>query len=246
MDQQYRAGTVLKVIDYYAFPRTGSHFLGACISGLFDHITILPEEIRTDPEAVSRRDELSPLALYALELREQGVPYQPVWFNVLRNGPHGEPIAGSNPVFVVIRHPLASAYSAWRSRKRLGWVVETPAQMSAHLDSYERFYDAAVTLARAMGDRLLLIRYEDAIAGPQALERLVRFVGVQPKLSPGFVHWVTRFENFVRPGERTFYRAGDDQAWRADAEFGQLLERSGAMRDYSRFGYTVDVAKAAR
>lgn len=236
MERQYGAGSILKVIDYFAFPRTGSHFLGACISGLFDHVTILPEEIRKDPEAISRRDELSELALYALELREPGVPYQPVWFDVLRHGPHGEPAAGPHPVLILIRHPLAAAYSAWRSRARLGWAVDTMPELAAHLDRYERFYDAAIALARELGDRVLTIRYENLVKNQRPLEELVRFVGVRPKLSPAFVHWVTRFEHFVKPTERTFYRAGDDSAWSSDPEFLRLAEAV-ARRDFSRFGY---------
>ena len=239
MEHEYRTGAVLKVVDYYAFPRTGSHFLGACIGGLFDHVTILPAQIRTDPEAVSRRDELSELALYALDLREPGVTYQPVWFDVLRNGPHGAPIPGENPILIVIRHPLAAAYSAWRSRHRLGWVVETSQELGAHLDRYETFYDAGLQLARNSADQVLILRYEDLIQSAEPLERLVRFVGLRPKLAPRFVHWVTRFENFVKPGERSFYRGGDDGAWRTDAQFGRLLAATGP-RDFSRFGYASD------
>ncbi len=245
-NDEYYAGNILRVIDYYAFPRTGSHFLGHCISGLFDHVTILPAEIRTDPEAASRKQELSELALYALDLRAPGVRYQPVWFNVLRNGPHGAPIPGENPILIVIRHPLAAAYSAWRSRKRLGWRVETPPEMKAHLDGYESFYDTGLGLARGGGAEVLMIRYEDVIASAEPLERLVRFVGVTPKLSPQFVFWVTRFENFVKPGERSFYRGGDDGAWQRDAEFARLIESSGPPRDFSRFGYDVDYAALAR
>lgn len=238
MERQYGAGSILKVIDYYAFPRTGSHFLGACISGLFDHVTILPEEIRTDAEAVSRRDELSELALYALELREPGVPYQPVWFDVLRHGPHAVPAAGPHPVLILIRHPLAAAYSAWRSRARLGWAVATAPELAAHLENYERFYDAALSLVEQHAGRVRMIRYEDVVESAGPLEELVRFVGVRPKLSPAFVHWVTRFENFVKPGERTFYRAGDDRAWSRDAQFLGLLAGVPA-GDFSRFGYPV-------
>jgi hypothetical protein len=45
-------------------------------------------------------------------------------------------------------------------------------------------------------------------------------------LSPSFVHWLTSFERFTKPGARTFYRAGNNDAWREDAEWKEMAEKS--------------------
>jgi hypothetical protein len=79
----------LKEFEYFAFPRVGSHFFYYCLTGLFDLIG-LPHEHLTSIEAISRQEELNPLALYALKLREDGIPFQPVFFNALSNGMHGQ------------------------------------------------------------------------------------------------------------------------------------------------------------
>lgn len=234
---QYYFGSLIKEVAFYAFPRTGAHFLTYCLSGLFDLVTDLPEEHRTLSEAISRQDELQDLSLYALELREAGVPFQPLRLDALKNGVHGTPIEGPEPVLVLSRHPLASAYSAWRSRDRLSFKVEEPEEMNEHFKWYERFYEAALRVRNIMGAKALLVRFEDLVASARPLEQIVDFVELKPKLSPKFVHSVTRFDNFVKAGTRTFYRGGDNEAWKEDLRFLDLIG-GWRRRDFSQFGYS--------
>jgi hypothetical protein len=84
----------------------------------------------------------------------------------------------------------------------------------------------------------LIIRYEDLIEGPKALERLVQFTGVTPKLKPWFVYEVTRFKKMVQPGPRTFYAGGDNAAWRSDPDWTDCLQGVSKI-DFSEFGYEV-------
>ena len=241
-DRQYNFGTTVKQVDFFAFPRAGSHFLQYCLSGLFDLVSRLPAAILTNAEAASRQNELNELAIYALKLRESGVPYQPLWVNPMPNGVHGKPIAVENPALILIRHPLAALYSAWRARKRLGFQLESAADFARRLDEYQAFYDAGQSLAHAKPQSTLIVRFEDLVAEVATLERLVEFVGLRPKLSPHFVHWVTRFENMVAQGERSFYREGNNDAWKTDAEFAKLVAAAGPARDFERFGYSTQEA----
>jgi hypothetical protein len=233
---QYYFGTLLKVINVFAFPRTGSHFLAYCFAGLFDSVSLLPETFRTGAEPISRQNELNVEALYALNLREPGVPFQPIWLNPLASGVHGIPVPSENPALVLIRDPIATAFSAWRARHRLGFSLETPKDLNDYLDKYETFYDAGMQLINQATEKALLVRYELLAANVAMLERIVDFVGVKPKLAPRFVHSVTRFENFVMEGNRTFYREGNDQAWRSNEQWCTLLRHAGP-RNFGRFGY---------
>src|SRR5579875_3878036 len=52
---QYYFGTLIKQIDVFAFPRTGSHLSAYCFNGLFDSVSLLPEALRTSPEPISRQ-----------------------------------------------------------------------------------------------------------------------------------------------------------------------------------------------
>jgi hypothetical protein len=237
---EYYFGSDLKVIDYYAFPRTGSHLLYYCMTGLFDLVTRMSEEDRKNPEAASRKDELSAEVLYSLELRESGAPFAPVLLNIMKKGLHHPPEPGGNPILMLIRHPLAAAYSAWCTRKRMGFEIETAAQLAIHLDCYEKFYDAALELVQRNDVNALLIRYENLVSSCLALDAVAAFAGVRPKLSAQFVHWVTRFDRFVGHGDRTFYKAGDDKVWRESKEFLELLESAGPARDFRRFGYIAE------
>ena len=245
--EQFYFGSILKKVDLYTFPRTGTHFFMYCFTGLFDTVMVLPDDLLGHSEAITRQDELDDRALYGLELREPGAPYQPIWLDPIKGpGFHQTPAAGPNPILITIRHPLAASYSAWRSRTRLTLAVETPAELRAHLDWYEKFYDAALQLAGDPSAKTLLIRFEDLVRSAEPLERVVAFLGQTPKLSPRFVHWITRFDSFVKDGQRTFYRQGHDEAWREDDDFVRLLAASGPPRDFRRFGYALDQATVAR
>jgi hypothetical protein len=233
---QYYLGRLLKQIDVFAFPRTGSHFLAYCFVGLFDSVSLLPEIHRTLPEAISRQDEIKDETLYALDLREEGVPFQPVWLNPLAGGVHGVPVRTENPALLLIRDPVATAFSAWRARDRLGFKLLTGEDLNDHWDKYEEFYDAGIRLIEQTAAKVLLVRYELLTAGFETLERIVEFVGAKPKLSPRFVHSITRFENFVKDGNRTFYREGNNESWKGSEEWCRLMLHAGP-RDFRRFGY---------
>lgn len=236
---EYYFGSLVKQIDVFAFPRTGSHFLAYCFSGLFDSVSLLPQAHRTVPEAISRQDEIRDEALYALDLREPGVPFQPVWLNPLSGGVHGLPFLSENPALLLIRDPVATAFSAWRARERLGFNLETPDDLNDHWNRYQEFYSAGMDMLAQSPGNTLLARYEQLAATVEALDDIVHFVGIKPKLEPRFVHWVTRFENLVKDGNRTFYREGRNDAWKRNAEWCDLVRRTG-MRDFSRFGYPLN------
>jgi hypothetical protein len=234
-DKYFFGRTPTRQIDVFAFPRTGSHLFRYCTAGLFD-LMALPQPGLENPEAVERQSELNPHALYALDLREDGVPYAPVWFNARANGQHGFPVKGEAPMVVLIRDPVPTFYSFYRvSIDRWKQPIEDPPTwIRAKCQRYTAFYDAGLEqIAKSPRDSLL-IRYEELIGSADPLKRLVSLVGVQPKLDPEFVHSVTRFDQFTRRGTRTFYRAGDNNAWRHDKEWCTLLERAD-LPDLSRF-----------
>ncbi|MBE7212817.1 MAG: hypothetical protein INR65_17530 [Gluconacetobacter diazotrophicus] len=241
---KYLAGrTLTEELHYFSFPRTGSHFFVHCLNGLFDLIT-LPHEHLDNAEAISRQTELNPAALYALDLREEGAVYQPLFLNAsaARHGPHGRPFAGERRSLILIRHPLPTLYSFYRvNRDRWGGgTTDLTAWLDAQLAAYEDYYSAAFEALSAMAGRALLVRYEELTAGAAALEEVVRFVGLKPKLSPEFVHWITGFERFARAetpdAPRTFYRAADPLAYAADPVWRELAAGLDPAR-WQRFGY---------
>lgn len=243
--REYYVGSLVRQIDFFAFPRTGSHFLIYCCSGLFDLISILPAVHRLAPEAASRQDELRPEALYALSLREPGVPFQPVWLNTLAGGnPHGVPMKDEFPMLLLIRDPMAAVYSAWRARKRLGFPLNSAEEVQHHLEWCLHYYETGFSLLEKFPSESLLVRYEELVAAPSTLEKIIGFAGVTPKLQPDFVHRVTRFDSFVNPGDRSFYREGRDTAWKDDAEWLAIL--SGVREfDLSAFGYPQELSVAS-
>lgn len=236
--ESYHFGTRLAVrCDYYAYPRTGSHYLLACLTGLLD-LVYYPNEHTANPEARSRSDELNPHAYYVLRLRDDGVPYQPVYLNDAPNGTHGVPVAGSWPAIFLIRNPHPTIYS-WYHTAIDRWGAKVPDRVAWMRDIYAHyrdFYTRAFALQAAAPDRTLLLRYEELRASPEPLHRVVRFLGVQPKLSPDFVHWWTDFDRITRPGQRTFYRAGNNQSWQADEAWRRDLVAA-APGDFTEFGY---------
>lgn len=226
-DRYFFGRTLARCIDAFAFARTGSHLFRHCTAGLFDLVAI-PQPGMDNDEAIARQEEIEPCALYALDLREDGVPYSPVVFNMRATGQHGFPEKGPDSMVVIIRDPIPTLYSFFRvSTDRWGQSIDDPPLwVRAKFQRYAAFYDTAFEqIAKAPADSLL-IRYEDLLAGTEPLQRLVDLVGVRPKLSPAFVHSVTRFDAFARPGKRTFYRAGDNEAWRSDARWCDILQHA--------------------
>jgi hypothetical protein len=237
--ESYYFGTRLAArFDYYAFPRTGSHYLWACLTGLVD-LVFYPNEFVDNPEARQRADELNPHAFYALRLREDGVPYQPVYINAAPQGVHGVPAAGEWPTIILIRDPHPTIYSYYRTAtERWGAKVDDRrAWIRDAYRQYREFYDAALAIGEKAPAKTLLLRFEELKADPATLTRIVNFMGVQPKLSPEFVHWWTDFERITRPGTRTFYRGGNNEQWRTDAAWAADLQ-SVSPGDFSRYGYS--------
>jgi len=234
----YYFGKLAKEIDHFAFPRSGSHFFLYCCSGMFDMISfLLPESFHST--AIDRQKELNESVLYMLDLREANAPFEPVWFNRLATGIHGLPEIGATPAIILIRDPVAAAFSRYRVNEAR-W--NTPVQdrrswLESLFTEWEAFYDRGLERLAQSPANTLLVRYESLLAGPEALEEVARFVGVRPKLRPGFVYEITRFDRFVQPGERTFFREGRNHAWMNDSAWVELIS-SLPDRDFRRFGYT--------
>lgn len=229
------------MVNAFSYPRTGAHFLNYCLTGLFDYIA-LPHSHLHHKEAIEREAELNPEVLYALKLRESGAAYVPVHFDWLSNGIHGLAAESEREMIVLIRDPIATAYSRYRvQHDRFRDLEEfSGAWLRAELLEYSKFYSHAFTVLEQQGERGLLLRWEDLVAGPQALENIAAFLNIRPKLNPSFVWSVMRFDNAVKDGERTFYRSGNNGAWTADERW---LEAMRSMQDISfeRFGYSSGV-----
>jgi hypothetical protein len=237
--ESYHFGTRLAIrCDYYGFPRTGSHYLWACFTGLFD-LVFYPNSFVENPEARQRAEELNPHAFYVLRLREDGVPFQPVYINAAPQGVHGAPAAGEWPTISLIRDPHPAIYS-WYHTAIDRWGARFPDRVAWMRDAYQqyrKFYDAAFALAEKDASRNFLIRFEQLKQDPAVLANLAKFVGVQPKLSPAFVHWWTDFERMTKPGNRTFYRTGNNAHWRTDHAWLADLAKANP-GDFSRYGYS--------
>ena len=236
-DGYYFGSRLARRLDYFAFPRTGSHYLWACFTGLLD-LVFYPNDFVDNPEARQRAEELNPHAFYALRLREEGVPYQPVYINAAPEGVHGVPAASGWPTIILIRDPHPTIYS-WFHTATDRWGAKVPERVTWMRDAYRQyreFYDAALALAEKDPARTMLIRFEELKADAAVLQRLVTLIGVQPKLSPAFVHWWTDFERMTQPGPRTFYRAGNNQRWRSDTAW-QADLKAADPGDFSRYGY---------
>ncbi len=236
-DGYYFGSTLAKRVDYFAFPRTGSHFLWTAFTGLFD-LVFFPNEHVENPEARQRSEELNPLAIYAMKLREEGVPFQPVYINASAQGLHGGPVMGTNPLIILIRNPHPTIYS-WYHTAKERWgaqISDVRIWMRNAYAQYTAFYDQAMELLRTYPDKVHLIRFEDLKIDASALKRTVEFVGVRPKLSPEFVFEWTRFDRMTRSGPRTFYRVGDNAHWSTDSVWKGHMEAAGP-GNFTRFGY---------
>jgi hypothetical protein len=142
MQATYHFGHLVTEIDFFSYPRTGAHFLHYCLSGLFDLIS-LPHPYLKHAEAIDRQQELNADVLYALGLREAGLPFRPVYFNTHRTGMHGLPAEADGSILVLTRDPIATAYSRFRvDRERWGGVADlTPKWLSNELRGYSTFYE---------------------------------------------------------------------------------------------------------
>ena len=240
-EEKYFFGTRLACrLDYYAFLRSGSHFLWNCFTGLFD-LVFFENEFVNDEEAKQRQEELEPMALYALKLRSDTVPFQPVCINAAPNGLHGLPQDGPNPIIILIRDPYASIYSLYLTAcDRWGLKIDdTVTWMKENFTLYREFYDKAFQLYEDNQDKVLIVRFEALKAKHLELQKIVDFVGVTPKLKSEYVFWWTRFERIVKDGERTFYRSGNNDSWKKDEPWRNALEKA-KVGDFSNFGYSLN------
>jgi len=227
---------IAKRFDYFAFPRTGSHYLWACFTGLFD-LVFYENEYTHMPEPVQRLKELNPLSSYSLKLREDGVPYQPVFINASANGTHGNPVSHGNPTIILIRDPMPVLYSYYKTAKdRWGLEDEPVAWAQRKINEYRAFYSDALKVIDDANQNTLLLRYEDLKNSDNELERVVEFVGIEPKLNCDFVRYWTEFNRMTIDGHRTFYRSGDNEAWKNDGEWNRILDTA-EPGDFSEFGY---------
>ncbi len=225
---QYVPGrSVAEEFHQFSFPRTGAHYFLHCLNGLYDLVTF-PHEYLNHEEAISRQDELNLPAHYALDLREEGSAYSPIFLNANAAGVHGLPFLSEKRRIILLRHPIPTLYSLQRvSRERWGAVEQdAEAWLERTIREYLRYYETAFEVCAADPVNTLMVRFEDNVASPAELTRIVRFVGRNPKLSPRFVHWITGFERLVRqdPGSiRTFYRAGRPDSYKEDEKWRTLF-----------------------
>jgi hypothetical protein len=232
----FRFGHLLREVDYFAYPRTGSHFFHYCLSGLFDLVTSFQPYLK-HPEVRDRQNELNPDVLYALSLREPGAAFQPLHINA-PTGMHGLAEDSDGTVIVLIRDPIATAYSRYRvERDRWHGISQlTPEWLREELSRYCTFYDRSFEVLDRQGQSGLLVRWEDLVEGPAVLQQTAVFLDLVPKLSASFVWSMMRFRNVVGPSPRTFFRCGTNTAWTADP---QWVETLGDLDSFSfeRFGY---------
>lgn len=210
-----------KRIDYYAFPRVGSHYLFHIFSGLFELVLLDSDDFKTT-EYLSRSKEIDEIAHYALRLVDLNVPRSsPIFIHPNPNGIHGEPHDFGNPIICLTREPVASIYSLYRlNRDRFNEEIkDVGLWIRGKFKEYSEFYKCALSIEEKRSSKFLLLKYEDICKSWQQLSEICDFIEEFPKLDPKFVHHITKFDNFTKSENRTFYRDGDNTKWRNDEEF---------------------------
>jgi hypothetical protein len=201
-------------------------------------LVFFPTEFTDKPEPKQRAQELNPYTFYVLGMRDNGIPYHPVYIDPAPHGTHGLPSAGQWPVILLIRDPHPTIYSwyhtatdRWglRVEDRVAWIRDAYRQ-------YREYYERGFGLVAANPSNAYLLRYEELKRDHFALSHLVEFIGVQPKLDPKFVHWWTEFERMTKPGAKTFFRSGNNARWREDEAWLADLRLAG-IGNFQQFGY---------
>jgi hypothetical protein len=234
--ESYYFGHLITEIEVFAFPRVGSHYFAYCLSGLFDLLGQRGEHLH-NKEAISRQDEINETVLYQLDLREGGVPYQPLAADHVATGVHGLPRLGDKRLIILVRDPISTLYSLFCvTQTRWGGAGPLAPWLEREFGQYCAFYDRGFKVLEQAAGQALLVRYEALKAAPDALDQVVRFVGHRPKLRPDFVHTILRFKNFAREGRRTFYREGKNEAWLQDNAFCEAVLQL-PNRDFAAWGY---------
>jgi hypothetical protein len=246
------------ILLQFSFPRTGGHYLAHSIEALYDTAPVDPKEdigivwqadapsasrgviLEGDAEVQDRDRELNPMSRYARSLREHSGAVVPLNHIHGRTGVHGVPgdLGPDERAVVIIRDPVATVFSLYRVR-RDRWIPGAPFDADAirfNFDEYVRFYDAAYGLKDSRFDDVKIVVYEKLVESPVELRDFCNFLGFRPKLEPEFVWHITKFENFILPEKRTFYREGKNDAWKADAAFCAMLAEVPEY-DFRRFGY---------
>jgi hypothetical protein len=112
---------------------------------------------------------------------------------------HANPDVAFLPIGLV-RNPIDTVYSSWRR-----WRSDPQANLAEWLRAYQNL----ARLARVLGPRLAVVRYEDAVRDPARLDFAFAFAGV------------------VRPPEsRSFLRADSVRKWKRDPDFHCWLDAS--------------------
>jgi hypothetical protein len=228
-----------KRIDYFAYPRVGSHYLFHCLSGLYNIVMYDMECLQTE-ETIRRKEELQSEAIYALGLQDPAKPQPiPVHIDPVPNGIHGLPTFRGLPIICLSREPHATVYSLYRlEQDRMHKTIEKPkVWLQKKFNDYENFYRKAVNLQKQKDESFELIRFEDLVEDENTLIKLSEFIGLEPKLDPQFVHSVTMFDRLTIKRNRTFYRAGNNERWREDTQFRELIT-SLDIPEIPEFGYT--------
>ena len=227
-----------KRIDYFAYPRVGSHFLFHIFSGLYELILFESEDFKTE-EYLARKNEINEFSLYALSLSDLNKSTrQPIFVNPKANGIHGTPIDSGFPIISLIRHPLATAYSYYRlERDRFNrsfsnekaWILDK-------LNEFDKFYTQVFEVKNKIKNDMLILNFEDLVSDDKYINNIVDFFNVEPKLDPNFVYNCTKFENFTSNSDRTFYRNGDNEKWLQDDNF-KLMIKDFDFKKFRKFGY---------
>ena len=254
--EAYFFGNLATELEVFAFPRVGSHYFFYCLTGLFDLIAVNNEHFNNS-EAIARQDEINESVLYQLDLREEGIPYQPLIVDPSATGVHGLPRIGAKPAIILVRDPLATLFSFFQvSRSRWGANEELMPWLRKEAAHYVAFYNRAFELIDAHPGRVLLVRYEDMrIDTAGELARIADYVG-WPVAAEDIARAVadTRFETLSaaedrhgfreRPNSaRRFFRRGEAGGWRdalSASQVAALEAAHGAMM--RRLGYLSEAA----
>ena len=158
-----------KRVDYFAFPRTGSHYLSYLLTGVMD-LVFFKIAGQDAPEVASRVHELKADVLYSLKLREDGVPFQPVYLRHAPLGIHEKPQLKDDLMIVLVRDPRAAIFSWYRLHvDRLQVRIEDPISwLQCEFDRYRDFYQSAASVCAGT----TYTGFDGPLRGPRAISRL--------------------------------------------------------------------------
>ena len=231
--------------DYFAFPRTGSHYFGLCLQGLYREVlsecgdSVKWSHTRSQEEK-TRSNELRPLVLCLLKCGLSNRHLSSVRRNANPGGKlHEAPFYRGNKIVITIRHPYPTIHSLYKlltERMRLD-IGNIETFIKDQLNAYTSYYGKAAALQKD-GAPVLFMRYEEMLQTKEPLAELCAFLQVEPKLPVGLVYFLTRFRVITKMRKRTFYAFGNNDAWKADTRYVDALS-SIAPTDLTSLGYSV-------